>query len=1221
MVLWQDLGGKARKMAEDTESEFCVVMTLKRKDGSSCDLRVYIDDDPHEVAKEYVHREGLSKKAVTRLSSLIKTKRDEAMTAHHDGKAVINASSIDDSQSLSMMSAADTDINERSVDQSLDQSSGRRASSASKLFLSIPSHSTEVNGRLDNKHNSSSSSGNRGSHSNDQNEGPFLEDKPSPDGVPSSNEKYSRWIDKAVGSQLNSTGGVNVSPGSGGGTPRASEQRAASERLHNQHASKMDRQRRLSMSVVKRADLDVINSDFRNQIGHRQSVSGNSKEEREAALSQIYYDGLKRQSLKEKAIEKIRADSEAKRYDEEKEYTFKPTIFSHTKSPRRDSIVNAPRQSNSEIHRPPINSTGKSGQKDAPALDTYDVYDWLAYHSRVDSQNKFLVKREEIEAERAQTMNFSPKINDASEAMANKKRSEKLRKYATAGYSKEASGGKPMRGDGKEHDAVDVVVPDEFKKDSPPRLGAASDESISEVRTEDSHEDDISEGFGVQSEFIHNGDVKTDGAMGLSFQRHHQHKAFASTDRDERDGQESVESSIYSSEVLDVTNPFDLVDHQSGRPIVPQASTEAVPSYSPSAYIRSQQRQHEAEILAHDVDFDTLEPSKRADALFEYLYHGRMETERVRAEATEKYQEKYSFRPKISRFTNSTVFKKLLPNEFFDKMYRTQKRKEIVEKKPESRKLKEFEVDAMVLRLSGTNLQRYVDRKAERKAAMDTTILDRSSICHRFQPRKTRDLTKKARETSSSEIFDVLLMSVEHYHHTKTHAQEDIEEKLEAMPDERERRHSDTSKYHNSLEQRLDKVKAENHETIMEIENDLFGPEDGEDGEGHENAQSDNKKSPRHDSVSDFAPSSELKGYKHADEGIGQLLDTVHAQPRFLQPLALAEAIEIVIRDARPHRISREDFIDRVEVLINSGVGPPINTILIAPQRPLRYKHSKEIEVDRHVKPPTLVASKASTRMAANRTRANISDPMKYAKDKSEKLEKLRKFHEKKEMEGCTFQPSIKTDDSWNVAKKSHDRHYHDVVYKPPKYVSKPALFKRDTVMRPTTSSIKHRASDDQLNRIKARASREHDERQAIDHVMDEEEVHEIHRPMEFIYVDSPPPGAKKTHQKQMSDYEEKLAKVKEQHDREYSQTNAHSAAHMPVFRSHAGHTAEDVDEAAKLTERKHVADDFEKLLVEVEGKIREAVDVGASTQSTSTASSSGYLARHEAISGGRAGQ
>ena len=190
MVLWQDLGGKARRMAEDTaESEFCVVMTLKRKDGSSCDLRVYIDDDPHEVAKEYVHREGLSKKAVTKLSSLIKTKRDEAMTAHHDGKAVINASSIDDSQSLSMMSAADTDINERSVDQSLDQSSGRRASSASKLFLSIPSHSTEVNGGLDNKHNSSSSSSNRGSHSNDQNEGPFLEDTPSPDGVPSSNGK------------------------------------------------------------------------------------------------------------------------------------------------------------------------------------------------------------------------------------------------------------------------------------------------------------------------------------------------------------------------------------------------------------------------------------------------------------------------------------------------------------------------------------------------------------------------------------------------------------------------------------------------------------------------------------------------------------------------------------------------------------------------------------------------------------------------------------------------------------------------------------------------------------------------------------------------------------------------------------------------------------------------------------------------------------------------
>ena len=46
-------------------------------------------------------------------------------------------------------------------------------------------------------------------------------------------------------------------------------------------------------------------------------------------------------------------------------------------------------------------------------------------------------------------------------------------------------------------------------------------------------------------------------------------------------------------------------------------------------------------MLAQDVDFDTIDPSKRADALFEYLYHGRIETERVRAEAAEKYQEKY----------------------------------------------------------------------------------------------------------------------------------------------------------------------------------------------------------------------------------------------------------------------------------------------------------------------------------------------------------------------------------------------------------------------------------------------------------------------------------------------------------------------------------------------------------------------------------------------------
>ena len=52
-------------MVEYSDSEFCVVMTLNRKDGSSCDIRVYADDDPHELAKEYICEHSDSRHSIS----------------------------------------------------------------------------------------------------------------------------------------------------------------------------------------------------------------------------------------------------------------------------------------------------------------------------------------------------------------------------------------------------------------------------------------------------------------------------------------------------------------------------------------------------------------------------------------------------------------------------------------------------------------------------------------------------------------------------------------------------------------------------------------------------------------------------------------------------------------------------------------------------------------------------------------------------------------------------------------------------------------------------------------------------------------------------------------------------------------------------------------------------------------------------------------------------
>ena len=41
--------------------EFCVVMTLKRKDGSSTDLKMYKEDDPEQIAEAYVRADLVSR--------------------------------------------------------------------------------------------------------------------------------------------------------------------------------------------------------------------------------------------------------------------------------------------------------------------------------------------------------------------------------------------------------------------------------------------------------------------------------------------------------------------------------------------------------------------------------------------------------------------------------------------------------------------------------------------------------------------------------------------------------------------------------------------------------------------------------------------------------------------------------------------------------------------------------------------------------------------------------------------------------------------------------------------------------------------------------------------------------------------------------------------------------------------------------------------------------
>ena len=222
-----------------------------------------------------------------------------------------------------------------------------------------------------------------------------------------------------------------------------------------------------------------------------------------------------------------------------------------------------------------------------------------------------------------------------------------------------------------------------------------------------------------------------------------------------------------------------------------------------------------------------------------------------------------------------------------------------------------------------------------------------------------------------------LLASVEYWRQTQSHEQEELEKQEDATKGEQQRRASDSLHLHKALEDRLAQTRQENHATIKELEKDLFGSSPAQDtptGGGRRRCYTSPAlyAEPRRESYSAFLGRVRSRGAKKQLEDFVEhswacalcpdepLLDTVHAQPRFLRPLALAQAMEIVMREARPEMLNREEFIDRVEVMIQSGVGPPINSILMAPRKPNRYKKTEEIEVEQHVKEPDMPSKKVS---------------------------------------------------------------------------------------------------------------------------------------------------------------------------------------------------------------------------------------------------------------------
>lgn len=193
-------------------------------------------------------------------------------------------------------------------------------------------------------------------------------------------------------------------------------------------------------------------------------------------------------------------------------------------------------------------------------------------------------------------------------------------------------------------------------------------------------------------------------------------------------------------------------------------------------------------------------------------------------------------------------------------------------------------------------------------------------------------------------------------------------------------------------------------------------------------------------------------------------------------------------------------------------------------------------------------------RLAANKTRAHMADPMKYAREVASKKEFLEAYHNKREQEGCTYRPMIHTNDNYRKRHVNNHKSYQDVVYQRKSKTSKSVMRikeeaekkKRESSMGPlfiTNSKIQ----DTRTTVVDSKDGKGHSRRHHHHHA-----------------------------RKSLSAFDQQRALIQQQHNKEYSQSNAHSMSHVALFHVRADHMQEDVDANVDKTLIHHEETDYE---------------------------------------------
>ena len=230
-------------------------------------------------------------------------------------------------------------------------------------------------------------------------------------------------------------------------------------------------------------------------------------------------------------------------------------------------------------------------------------------------------------------------------------------------------------------------------------------------------------------------------------------------------------------------------------------------------------------------------------------------------------------------------------------------------------------------RLHDNEIMRRVDEiTSQRQMREDQLAVEREvKVC-----RVSETLVAKKRKQALSEIFDMLIWSVEY-----TRNMESLN-----PPSSNELKTRESNRY--SADYVLDQSHPEtssNHDAERV---------------NHDSLLALSPTSVRFQNTAGDLRQKYVESEKHMEE---DALDTNLANALLLQPKTLANVMEQIIANLRPSIISREEFMSSVEKLLLVGSFPPLNSILCSnPPKKLVLKKRKPKQRTRKEKAPPLPA-------------------------------------------------------------------------------------------------------------------------------------------------------------------------------------------------------------------------------------------------------------------------